>query len=353
MKALHSVFARTARVHLNTTPSHIPHRFSSTTSAPTYGFIGLGQMGSRMANNLITKTTPSGSSVYVYDKYEPAVQAAVQSGGIAASTPSEMVAHCDFLITMLRSDEQVQTVYDELLSQQHQFKDGVIFIDSSTVNYETSRELASQMPPNAECVDAPVSGGIGAAAAALLTFMCGGKPTAVEKAKPVLQTMGANVFHCGDANGSGQIAKICNNLILAISMCAVSEGMNLGVKLGMDAQKLADIVNVSSGRCWSSDQYNPCPAVTLFDNEGKPKLVPSKNNYDGGFVVDLMRKDLGLALDAAKSCNANTPLAASVSQLYDMLAQRGFGNKDFGFIYQFIKGSEHLQGNGDTKAYGA
>merc|ERR1712228_6365 len=249
---------------------------------------------------------------------------------------------------MLRSDDQVNDVYAQLTSTQ--LKDNVVLIDSSTVNYMTSRNLASILPSNAHLIDAPVSGGIGAAAAGILTFMCGGKQSAFDAAKPVLQTMGKNVFHCGEQDGAGQIAKICNNLILAISMCAVSEGMNLGVKLGMDPQKLSDIVNVSSGRCWSSDQYNPCPAVTLYDESGNAKAVPSKNNYDGGFVVDLMRKDLGLALDAAKGVEANTPLGASVSQLYDMLSQRDFGNKDFGFIYQFIKGTE---AEGDKKSYGA
>eukprot|EP01083_Nonionella_stella_P072804 196421_1 len=301
-----------------------------------------------MANNLITKTKSSGSLVYVYDSYEPSLKEAVDNGAIASSSPSELAPNCDFIMTMLRSDDQVNDVYSQIFAQK--LKDGATCIDSSTVNYVTSRELAKQIQSNASIIDAPVSGGIGAAAAGILTFMCGGKQSTFDAAKPMLQTMGKNVFHCGTEDGSGQIAKICNNLILAISMCGVSEGINLGVQLGMDPQKLADIVNVSSGRCWSSDFYNPCPAVTLYDDEGKPKLVPSKNNYDGGFVVDLMRKDLGLALDAAKGADANTPLAASVSQLYDMISQRGFGNKDFGFIYQFIKGAENHE---NTKAYGA
>eukprot|EP00486_Rosalina_sp_Unknown_P007148 CAMPEP_0201572904 /NCGR_PEP_ID=MMETSP0190_2-20130828/16450_1 /ASSEMBLY_ACC=CAM_ASM_000263 /TAXON_ID=37353 /ORGANISM="Rosalina sp." /LENGTH=210 /DNA_ID=CAMNT_0047999241 /DNA_START=57 /DNA_END=689 /DNA_ORIENTATION=+ len=209
------------------------------------------------------------------------------------------------------------------------------------------------VPSNASIIDAPVSGGITAAAAGTLTFMCGGKESAFKRAEAVLKLMGINVFHCGSDDGMGQITKICNNLILGISMGAVSEGMNLGIKLGMDPQKLADIVNVSSGRCWSSDQYNPCPGVTLLDDKGQPKGIPSKNNYQGGFVVDLMRKDLDLALNAAKNkdIQANTPLGSAVSQLYDMIAQRGYGNKDFGFMYQFIKGTENL--GEDTKSYGA
>ena len=335
------ILVRRARVSQST--QYVQQRYNTT-----YGFIGLGQMGSRMANNLIAKAKESGSLTYVYDTYEPSMKAAVDNGAIAASSPSELAPYCDFIVTMLRSDDQVNDVYAQILSQK--LKDNAILIDSSTVNYTTSRNLGTKIPSNVSIIDAPVSGGIGAAQAGILTFMCGGKQSAFDAAKPVLETMGKNVFHCGNEDGSGQIAKICNNLILAISMCAVSEGMNLGVKLGMDPQKLADIVNVSSGRCWSSDQYNPCPGVTLYDEKGDAKMVPSKNNYDGGFVVDLMRKDLGLALDAAKGVDANTPLGASVSQLYDMIAQRDFGNKDFGFIYQFIKGSEKV---GDMKAYGA
>ena len=320
-------------------------------NASTFGFIGLGQMGSRMANNLITKTKKDGSIVYVYDTYEPSLKDAVNAGGIAALCPSELGPNCDFIISMLRSDDQVNEVYNKILSKP--LKDNAILIDSSTVNYLTSRKLASLIPSNALIIDAPVSGGIGAASAGTLTFMCGGKEAAFQRATAILKLMGAKVFHCGTDDGSGQIAKICNNLILGISMGAVSEGMNLGIKLGMDPQKLADVVNESSGRCWSSDQYNPCPGVTLLDENGNPKGIPSKNNYNGGFVVDLMRKDLNLALDAAKGkdVEANTPLASYVSQLYDMIAQRGYGDKDFGFIYQFIKGTENL--GQDLKSYGA
>ena len=330
-------------------PAHNHLYYTQRFNASTFGFVGLGQMGSRMANNLITKTKKDGSLVYVYDTYEPSLKEAIDNGAIKASCPSELGPNCDFIITMLRSDDQVNEVYDKILTKP--LKNNATLIDSSTVNYLTSRHLATKIPSNASIIDAPVSGGIGAAQAGTLTFMCGGNQAAFDRATPVLKLMGGQVFHCGSDDGSGQIAKCCNNLILGISMCAVSEGMNLGVKLGLDPQKLADIVNVSSGRCWSSDQYNPCPGVTLLDDKGEPKKIPSKNNYDGGFVVDLMRKDLNLALEAAKGVSANTPLGSSVSQLYDMIAQRGYGNKDFGFIYQFIKGSEN--DGKDSKSYGA
>eukprot|EP00483_Globobulimina_turgida_P002090 UN02092 len=177
--------------------------------ATAYGFIGLGQMGSRMANNLITKTKQSGSLVYVYDTYQPSLNDAINNGAIATNSPAELGPLCDFIITMLRSDDQVNEVYSEILS--NQLQDGAILIDSSTVNYVTSRNLASQIPSNISIIDAPVSGGIGAAEAGILTFMCGGKEAAFTAAKPVLSTMGKNVFHCGAENGSGQIAKICNN----------------------------------------------------------------------------------------------------------------------------------------------
>merc|ERR1719474_2097865 len=224
-----------------------------------------------MCNNLITKSKAEQSAVYVFDTYQPALEEATSNGAVAVDSVSDLPKHCDVIITMLRSDQQVQSVYSQMLSQS--LKDDTLLIDSSTVNYLTSRDIAARIPSNASILDAPVSGGIGAAAAGSLTFMCGGSQTAFERAKTVLGTMGMNVVHCGEEHGSGQIAKICNNLILAISMCAVSEGMNLGVKLGMDPQKLSDIVNVSSGGCWSSAQYNPCPGVTLLDAEGKPKLV--------------------------------------------------------------------------------
>eukprot|EP01083_Nonionella_stella_P072805 196423_1 len=201
---------------------HISKRHNTT-----YGFIGLGQMGARMANNLITKTQSSGALVYVYDTYEPSLKEAVDNGAIACSSPSELAPNCNFILTMLRSDDQVNDVYSQILAQK--LKDGAICIDSSTVNYLTSRELAKQIPSNASIIDAPVSGGIGAAAAGILTFMYS-KQSTFDAAKPMLQTMGKNVFHCGAGDGSGQI--------LAISMCGVSEGINLGVQLGMDPQKL-------------------------------------------------------------------------------------------------------------------
>jgi len=300
----------------------------------TYGFIGLGQMGARMAKNLMSK---SKEPLYVYDKVPEACKEIKSLGAKVESSPRGVAEQSDVIITMLRADDQVLSCYtDEKDGIIKAIRKNALLIDSSTVSYLTTRKLAEifgKAHPSVHIVDAPVSGGIGAAEAGTLTFMCGGSKQSFELAEKVLKCMGAKIFHCGAQPGSGQIVKICNNLILAISMDAVSEGMNLGVKLGVDANKLAEIVNTSSGRCWSSDTYNPCPGVM-------PK-VPASNQYKGGFAVDLMRKDLQLALQAANSVNASTPLAGSVKQLYDMVSSRGYGDKDFSFLYQFVKGAEN------------
>lgn len=307
----------------------LARRFSLSTTQRhlNVGFIGLGQMGSRMAQNLIKAE----HSLLVHDAMPGACDDAVSAGAKIAQSPKEIASSCDVVVTMLRSGDQVREVYSSLFEGAGDGKSR-LFIDSSTVDPDTPSFLDSARPKNVSILDAPVSGGIVAAASGSLTFMVGGPESAFKEGEPILKAMGQRVFHCGDVPGSGQIAKICNNLVLGISMCAVSEGMNLGTRLGMDPKKLAAILNVSSGRCWSSDTYNPTPGVM----DG----VPSSKNYAGGFATDLMRKDIGLALAAAQSVQAQTPLGASVLQLYDMLAKRGLGQKDFGVIYQLVKGSE-------------
>ena len=203
---------------------------------------------------------------------------------------------------------------------------GTVFIDCSTIDPTTARSL------HAECkalghhfIDAPVSGGVIGATNATLTFMAGGDTAAVQMGKDVLLHMGKKVIHCGDA-GSGQAAKLCNNLLLGISMGAVCEAMQLGTRLGVDAKVLASVINSSSGRCWSSDTYNPCPDVEM---DG----VPSTREYQGGFACDLMLKDLHLAQQAAVSCDLPLPLATSVQALYSEMSKRGRGGKDFSGIF--------------------
>jgi len=176
-------------------------------------------------------------------------------------------------------------------------------------------------------VDAPVSGGVGGAQNATLTFMVGGSKEDFDRVKPLLELMGKNIVHCGGP-GNGQVAKVCNNLLLGISMIGVSEAMNLGVKLGMDPKVLAGIINTSSGRCWSSDTYNPVPGVI--------PTVPASNGYKGGFASDLMAKDLYLAVSAANSIKQPLPLGGNAHQFYNLVSQKGLGGYDFSVVYKLL-----------------
>jgi 3-hydroxyisobutyrate dehydrogenase len=208
-------------------------------------------------------------------------------------------------------------------------KPGQFFVDASTIDPSVAREIQAKIQSlGGFMVDAPVSGGIVGAQNATLTFMVGGTPEAFEKAKPILQLMGKNIVYCG-GSGNGQVVKLANNLVLGISMIGVSEAMNLGIKLGMDPKVLAGVLNTSSARCWSSDTYNPVPGVIPG--------VPSSNNYDGGFGVDLMAKDLSLAIGAAHAIKEPLPLGGSALQVYNMLSARGLGRKDFSCVYKFLK----------------
>eukprot|EP00002_Diphylleia_rotans_P023934 TRINITY_DN4719_c0_g2_i1.p1 TRINITY_DN4719_c0_g2~~TRINITY_DN4719_c0_g2_i1.p1 ORF type:complete len:301 (+),score=75.74 TRINITY_DN4719_c0_g2_i1:69-971(+) len=295
---------------------------------PTVGFIGLGNMGSRMAANLMR----AGFPLIVNDINKTAVSQAVQNGAKSAESPAELAAKSDAIVTMLPSPALVREVYAGPKGILEGAKKGAFFIDSSTIDPSTARSVTElAVSANANMVDAPVSGGIMAAENATLTFMVGGSEEGFGLAKPILSKMGKNIVYCG-ASGSGQVAKICNNLVLAISMIGVSEGMNLGVKLGMDPKILAGIFNTSSGRCWSSDTYNPCPGV--MDN------VPSSRGYTGGFAVNLMRKDLGLAVETAESIRAPLVLGSTANQLYNLCSLHGFGDKDFSAIYQYLQNQQ-------------
>jgi len=294
-----------------------------STSPPTVGFIGLGQMGFGMASNLVTK----GHKVLAFDVIQENVDRGVSVGMSAASSISEIGEKCGIVVTMLRTPQQVTSVYDELFST---CAPNSLFIDSSTVDPATSQSVAAKgNAKNVQCVDAPVSGGVPAAAAGTLTFMVGGPKDSYDLATNYLNKMGANVFHCGDKSGSGQITKICNNLILGISMNAVAEGLSMGVKLGMDPKVLSEILSVSTSNCWSLSKYNPAPGVL----EG----IPSANQYNGGFVCDLMLKDLELALEAAKTVDHNLEFGTKARDVYQEMS-KNFGNKDFGVVYQRAKG---------------
>jgi len=232
---------------------------------------------------------------------------------------------------MLPGNAQVRDAYwladDSILSS---VAAGTRLIDCSTIAPAIAREIAAKAEAaGCEFVDAPVSGGVVGAEAATLTFMVGAATAdAVERARPVLELMGQRVLHCGDV-GSGQAAKLSNNLVLAVSMIGVAEGMLLGERLGVDKKVLASIFNSSSARCWSSDTYNPCPGV--MDN------VPAARDYQGGFAVNLMRKDLGLALDAATASETALRAARMALSTYDEAAATGLGDKDFSAVYRLLE----------------
>jgi 3-hydroxyisobutyrate dehydrogenase len=278
-----------------------------------------------MAQNLQTK----GKSLVVFDVAAQPIQTLVQGGAKAAATPKEVAKNASIVITMLPSNPHVLKVYtegeDSLIKglQKNQ-----LFIDASTIDPNVAKQVQSIITAaGATLIDAPVSGGVNGAASGTLTFMVGSSKEDFERAKPILSLMGKNIVHCGPGS-CGQIAKVCNNLLLGISMIGVSEAMSLGVKLGIDPKVLAGVINTSSGRCWSSDAYNPVPGV--MEN------VPSSRDYQGGFAVDLMAKDLSLAISAANSIKTPLILGAEAHQVYNMLSQQGYGNLDFGAIYKFL-----------------
>jgi 3-hydroxyisobutyrate dehydrogenase len=315
---------------LSLTTATCTRSFSSSSAAPI-GFIGLGNMGGHMAHNLLK----AGYPLYVFDLNSKAIDTikaqaqALNNKVYAASSPGEIAKHVQTVVTMLPSSPHVLDVYlkskDSILSN---IQAGSLLIDSSTIDPGTARTVAAgAQERSVDMVDAPVSGGVGGAEAGTLTFMVGGSDSAFARAQPILQKMGKNIVHCG-ASGTGQVAKVCNNLVLGISMVAVAEGMNLGVKLGMEPKKLAGIFNTSSARCWSSDTYNPVPSVMAN--------VPSSRGYSGGFGTALMKKDIGLAIMAAEQAGIHLHLGDLVNRLYGEVISQGSATKDFSYIYQLL-----------------
>lgn len=290
------------------------------------GFVGLGNMGGHMARNLLKK----GYELTVYDVNKSAVSSLVEAGAGCAPSAAEMSREAEVVISMLPSNQHVLDVYAGENGVLSTAKKNVLLIDSSTVDPSVSQSIASQARErNLRFIDSPVSGGVNAAKDGTLTFMVGGSETDFNDAKSILEALGSRVVHCGSV-GMGQAAKLCNNMLLAISMIGTAEAFNLGQKLGLDAKVLADIVNSSSGRCWSSDLYNPVPGIL--------PNVPSSKNYEGGFGTTLMAKDLGLAQSAATRTEAPIPLGSLAHQIYRAVIAQGFSNKDFSVVYQFLKG---------------
>jgi 3-hydroxyisobutyrate dehydrogenase len=289
------------------------------------GFVGLGHMGNPMARNLLKH----GHTLKVFDIAPELVKALTDLGCEAATSAGKCAQGVDVVITMLPSSPHVRRVYQDAFGVLALASPGTLLIDSSTIDPHTARDVAiDARGKGLHMIDAPVSGGTGGAEAGTLTFMVGGDNADFEKAKSILQCMGKNIVHCGGA-GNGQVAKICNNMMLAIEMIATAEGMALATKLGMDAKVFAGIANTSSGRCWSSDTYNPYPGVI--------ETAPANRGYSGGFGSDLMLKDLTLVTEAAKAAKQPVMLGAAAQQLYQMHSTMGNGALDFSSIIKLYK----------------
>jgi len=287
-------------------------------------FIGLGNMGAPMALNLLK----AGYPLSVFDLVPSALKMLADAGAVAAVSAAAAVRDADVVISMLPASAHVRKLYLGDGGVLDAAKPGALLIDSSTIAPQAAREVAEEAQVKGfAMIDAPVSGGTAGAAAGTLTFIVGGSEAALERARPLLEKMGRNIFHAG-ASGAGQIAKICNNMLLGIQMVGTAEAINLGVASGVDAKVLSDIMAKSSGRNWTLEVYNPWPGV--MDN------VPASRGYSGGFGTDLMLKDLGLAQEAAAAADAATPLGALARELYQRHSQSGSGTLDFSSIVQAL-----------------
>ena len=286
-------------------------------------FIGLGNMGGPMAGNLVK----AGHSVKAFDLAQASKDAAAEMGVGIAGSAKEAVAEAEVVVTMLPAGKHVLAVWADILPA---VKPGTLLIDSSTIDVESARK-AHALAAERGCLslDAPVSGGTGGAKAATLTFMVGGTEDAFAKGEPILAKMGRRIVHCGGA-GNGQAAKICNNMILGISMIGVSEAFVLGEKLGLSHQALFDVASTSSGQCWSLTTYCPVP--------GPVPTSPANNEYKPGFASALMLKDLKLSQEAAQAAGASTPLGAAAAQLFGLHNAWGEGGTDFSGIIHLLRG---------------
>ncbi len=291
------------------------------------GFIGLGNMGLPMAQNLLK----AGHQVEGVDINPASIEKLKAAGGAMAETAKIAASRGDVVVTMLPSGKEVREVYLGSGGIVENANAGTLLINSSTIDVETARVVAAAAEKKGLLmVDAPVSGGVGGAQGATLTFMVGGTAQSFARAQPILEKMGKTIVHAGGA-GNGQAAKICNNMILGISMIAVSEAFVLAEKLGLDHQKLFDISSKSSGQCWSMTTYCPVP--------GPVPASPANRDYQAGFTAAMMLKDLRLAQEAAKAAKANTPLGADAEKLYARYVESGEAGRDFSGIVRFIRGA--------------
>ncbi len=296
-----------------------------STEKQPIAFIGLGNMGGPMAANLVA----AGYPVTVYDMNKEAMTALESAGAATAASASEAVTGADVVISMLPNGDIVKSLYTGKQGLLKSLKRGTLVIDSSTIAAEDARTVAqAAKAAGVRMIDAPVSGGTAAAQAGTLTFICGGEAEDVAAARPILEAMGKNIFHAG-ASGAGQVAKICNNMLLAIHMIGTAEALNMGVRQGLDPKVLSAIMQASSGNNWSLQVYNPYPGV--MEN------VPASHGYQGGFMVNLMAKDLGLAQELASKSHSAIPMGALAGQLYQLHKHAGAGELDFSSILQLLE----------------
>lgn len=286
----------------------------------TIGFIGLGNMGGPMAKNLLN----AGHQVQVFDLVEASMASVVAEGGTANKSAADAVRGADLVISMLPASKHVEALYLGDAGLITQLDPDTLIIDCSTIAPESARKVAAAAAESGfDMIDAPVSGGVGGAVGGTLTFMVGGSSKALDIARPLLEIMGKNIFHAGDA-GAGQVAKVCNNMLLAVLMTGTAEALQLGVNNGLDPAVLSEIMQKSSGGNWALEVYNPFPGVM--------PSAPASNDYAGGFLVDLMIKDLGLAMASALETGSSTPMGALARNLYVTHGAKGNGQIDFSSI---------------------
>ncbi len=295
-------------------------------------FIGLGNMGGPMATNLVN----SGHNVTVYDLSQDAMNQLKLAGARLATSASQAVENADVVISMLPAGHHVESLYlDPQNGLIHSLSSKTLVIDSSTIDSATAVKVGKALAlESISFVDAPVSGGVGGAKAGTLTFIVGGEKQHFLTAKPVLENMGKNIFHAGEV-GAGQVAKICNNMLLSVLMAGTSEALQMAIDNGLDPKVMSDIMLQSSGRNWTLELYNPCPGVL----EG----VPSSNNYQGGFMVDLMRKDLNLAIETAENTHSATPMGKLAQTLYEKHGESGNGQRDFSSVFELFNSTNRLK----------
>ena len=288
-------------------------------------FIGLGHMGGGMAPNL----AKAGHEVRAFDLVPEAVQQATDAGCSAAGSAADAIKDADVVITMLPAAKHVRAVFHDDVAPNA--KPSALLIDCSTIDVQSARDVGEEMKGKGfDFIDAPVSGGIAAAAAGTLALMVGGTDEQFERAKPFLEPMAKAVIHAGQL-GAGQAAKICNNMILGATMAATCEAFVLAQKLGLDPQVFFDIASKASGQSWSMTSYAPVPGVGPD--------TPADHDYEGGFAAALMLKDLKLAAEAAQSVGAYTPMGAEAEELYQRFVDRGGGSKDFSGLIKMIDDS--------------